>query len=47
MIQSETERERVLLVGVSEQDEEETKRCLEELCELAKTAGAEVAGGLM
>ena len=47
MIQSETERERVLLVGGSEQDEEETKRCLEELCELAKTAGAEVAGGLM
>lgn len=47
MIQQETEKERVLLVGVSEQDGDDTEDSMEELAELARTAGAEVAGTLI
>lgn len=38
------EQERVILVGVSERDGDDTKDSLEELAQLAKTAGAAVAG---
>ncbi|MCU6762570.1 GTP-binding protein HflX [uncultured Roseburia sp.] len=37
-------KERVILVGVSEQEQDDTKDSLEELAQLAKTAGAQVAG---
>lgn len=47
MTQMETEKERVLLVGVSEQDGDDTNDSMEELAELAKTAGAEVVGSLI
>lgn len=36
--------ERVLLVGVQENDGDDTEESLQELAELAKTAGAEVVG---
>lgn len=47
MIRQETEKERVILVGVSEQDGDDTEDSMEELAELARTAGAEVAGTLI
>lgn len=46
-IQTEKVRERVLLVGVSEQDGDDTEDSLLELAELVKTAGAEVMGSLI
>lgn len=36
-------KEWVILVGVSEQEQDDTKDSLEELAQLAKTAGAQVA----
>ena len=36
--------ERVILVGVQENDGDDTEESLQELAELAKTAGAEVVG---
>ena len=42
--ENEMPKERVLLVGISEQDGDDTKDSLEELGELARTAGAEVVG---
>ena len=39
--------ERVILVGVQENDRENTEESLEELGELARTAGAQVAGTLI
>lgn len=47
MIRQETEKERVILAGVSEQDGDDTEDSMEELAELARTAGAEVAGTLI
>ena len=47
MIQKEEEKEKVLLVGVSEQDGDDAEDSMEELAELAKTAGAEVVGTLI
>ena len=44
MIELKKEKERVLLVGVSLADPEQTDRSLDELSELAKTAGAEAIG---
>lgn len=44
MVETEIQTERVILVGVSEQDEDDTKDSLEELKELVKTAGAETVG---
>lgn len=40
-------KERVILVGVSEQDEDDAEDSLAELAELVKTAGASVAGTLI
>lgn len=47
MIESGNEKERVLLVGVSTFGQELTESSLDELSELAKTAGAETAGRLI
>ena len=47
MIRKEEEKERVLLVGVSEQDGDDTEDSIKELAELARTAGAEVVGTLV
>lgn len=44
MVETEIQTERVILVGVSEQDEDDTKDSLEELKELVKTAGAKTVG---
>ena len=44
MIETAKERERVILVGVSLSDPKDARRSLEELEELAATAGAETAG---
>ncbi|MGN1167424.1 MAG: GTPase HflX [Lachnospiraceae bacterium] len=44
MIELRKETERVILVGVSLMDAEQTDRSLDELSELAKTAGAEAVG---
>ena len=44
MIQLEEAKERLILVGVSEQDEDDTEDSMEELKELVATAGASVAG---
>ena len=44
MIELRKETERVLLVGVSLNDTDQTDRSLDELSELAKTAGAETVG---
>ena len=38
MVETEVQKERVILVGVSEQDGDDTKDSLEELKELAATA---------
>ena len=43
-IKIEEKIERVILVGVSEQDGDDTRDSIEELAELVKTAGAEVVG---
>ena len=40
-------KERVILVGVSEQDGDDAEDSLAELAELVKTAGASVAGTLV
>lgn len=40
-------KERVILVGVSEQDGDDAEDSLAELAELVKTAGASVAGTLI
>ena len=40
-------KERVILVGVSEQDGDDAEDSLAELAELVKTAGAEVVGTLI
>ncbi len=47
MIELGKEKERVLLVGVSTFGQELTESSLDELSELAKTAGAETAGRLI
>lgn len=47
MIELGNETERVLLVGVSTSGQEMTESSLDELCELAKTAGAETAGRII
>lgn len=47
MIQMEEAREKVILVGVSEQDGDDAEDSIAELGELAETAGASVAGVLM
>lgn len=47
MIQNEERKEKVLLVGVSEQEGDDTDDSMKELAELAKTAGAEVVGSLI
>lgn len=47
MIQVEEEKERVLLVGVSEQDGDDAEDSVAELGELVETAGAQVAGILI
>lgn len=44
MIEIRNETERVILVGVSTSDQDDTYRSLEELSELADTAGAETVG---
>ncbi|MFQ9086684.1 MAG: GTPase HflX [Roseburia sp.] len=44
MVETEVQKERVILVGVSEQDGDDTKDSLEELKELAATAGAVTKG---
>ena len=44
MIELKKEKERVILVGVSLMDTDQTDRSLDELSELAKTAGAETVG---
>ena len=44
MIQLEEAKERLILVGVSEQDGDDTEDSMEELKELVATAGASVAG---
>ena len=43
----EQKKERVILVGVALGDSQEAEESLEELKELAETAGAEVAGSLL
>lgn len=47
MIQMEEAKERVLLIGVSEQDGDDTEDSIQELGELVTTAGAVVAGSLI
>ncbi len=47
MIELRKETERVILVGVSVPGQEMTEESLDELCELAKTAGAETAGRII
>lgn len=47
MIELRKETERVILVGVSVPGQEVTEESLDELCELAKTAGAETAGRII
>lgn len=47
MIELRKETERVILVGVSIPGQEMTEESLDELCELAKTAGAETAGRII
>ncbi len=44
MVETEVQKERVILVGVSEQDGDDTKDSLEELKELVATAGAQTEG---
>ena len=44
MIQLEEAKERLILVGVSEQDGDDTEDSMEELKELVAAAGASVAG---
>lgn len=44
MIELKKDMEKVILVGVSEQDGDDTERSLKELAELVKTAGAESVG---
>ena len=44
MFELEQEKERVLLVGVSVDDGDDTEESLDELAELALTAGAETVG---
>ena len=44
MVETEVQKERVILVGVSEQEGDDTKDSLEELKELAATAGAVTEG---
>ena len=44
MVETEVQKERVILVGVSEQDGDDTKDSLEELKELVATAGAVTEG---
>ena len=44
MIDLEKETERVILVGVSVTDEDDTQKSLEELKDLASTAGADTVG---
>ena len=44
IFETDEQQERVLLIGVSLEDEQETANSLEELKELAKTAGAETLG---
>lgn len=44
MIDLKEEKERVILVGVSTSDQDDTRKSLDELAELAATAGAETAG---
>ena len=43
----EKQREKVILVGVSEQEGDDAKDSLEELSELAETAGADTVGMLI
>ncbi len=47
MFELENEKERVILVGVAVEDEERAQESLDELGELVKTAGAEVAGRML
>ena len=47
MFETREEKERVILVAVALGSEEEAARSLKELAELAKTAGADVAGTLI
>ncbi|KMZ52478.1 GTPase HflX [Dorea sp. D27] len=47
MIDIKEEKERVILVGVSTSDQDDTKKSLDELAELAATAGAETAGRII
>ena len=47
MIENRTIEEKVILVGVSTSDEDETRQSVEELGELAKTAGAVPVGTLI
>ena len=44
MFELEQEKERILLVGVSVDDGDDTEESLDELAELALTAGAETVG---
>lgn len=44
MVETEVQKERVILVGVSEQDGDDTKDSLEELKELVATAGVQTEG---
>lgn len=44
MIDLKEEKERVILVGVSTSDQDDTRKSLDELAELAATAGAETGG---
>ena len=44
MIDLKEEKERVILVGVSTSDQDDTRKSLDELAELAATAGAETVG---
>lgn len=47
LYEMEDAKERVILVGVQENDAEPEEESLDELAELARTAGAEVAGRLI
>ncbi len=47
LYEMEDAKERVILVGVQEIDAEPEEESLDELAELARTAGAEVAGRLI
>ena len=47
MIELEREMERVILVGISTQDNDDAEKSLEELEELAKTAGAVTVGKVL